>query len=192
MLSIDSLKTQGFYIERVTEKQWKKWADKIQKVTGLKWRGGTDLDNLEGVDFPNNIGYRPTKNGITYSWLTSEIDSVPFRYKTLKKFRHAIKLFSKYEELRNDGFDIAGVTPDDLKNTVFKKLDLAWESGDYITAFTPSYSPFYLQWIPRSFTGLVVDNVPLCPPYDNPTIHKFSSFQDFVDYLKEDDNLCHL
>ena len=90
----------------------------------------------------------------------------------------------RYEELRNDGFEIADITAEDLKHEVFKALKLTWRSGEPVAELESAfYAPFYLRFLPHSFTGATWGYNPAPEKLDSTELHRFKSFQEFLDYL---------
>ena len=90
MINLDNLKTQGFHIKHIEREQWDKWADAIQKVTGLTWKSGRDLKERF---FPEcDVGFDPDDNGLSIRWPWAYIEAVPFHYATLEDFVRAIGL----------------------------------------------------------------------------------------------------
>lgn len=90
-------------------------------------------------------------------------------------------MINKYEKLRKDGFEIAGVTEDDLRCGVFDKLSIPWNNAE-----EPEFFPFYLQWSPEEgFNGYVWCAVSLTTAlFSSPELHYFNNFRDFLDYLE--------
>lgn len=165
---------KGFYIKKVTRKQWNKWADKIQQVTGLTWMGGDAL--CTHLYSSLDIGYLPADKGITSTWIKENIAEVPFHYKTLKEFRKAIWLVDKYKELRNNGFVIDGVTLEDLKCGVFNTLNVTWACGEDIFTTRASQFHLYLNNNLLFYSIVAFDLIPT-------GAYHFNSFKEFLEYL---------
>ena len=187
------LRPEGFIIRNIAPEDWDTCIDTIMKINPeITWYGGMPLDSLF-VDLPSNFTLRVDKDE---AWLLKPwaIPKDVVVYESLKDYVDACignpededeeEEIDRYEELRNDGFEIADITAEDLKHEVFKALKLTWRSGEPVAELESAfYAPFYLRFLPHSFTGATWGYNPAPEKLDSTELHRFKSFQEFLDYL---------